>query len=94
MITNDLDVLFSGPDAIEFQIGTEFYPGLLDKPDEVIGDGYNISTEYVLTAKTTDLTGVDERGTVQIDSISYNVRRKIKIDDGLLTRALICLQDL
>jgi hypothetical protein len=86
MLSDDLDVLFSGPDAVDVTIGASSYKGLLDQPDEILGDGMMVSTEYVLTMKTSDLTAVEELGTLTIDGVDYTVRTFKKMDDGLLSK--------
>jgi hypothetical protein len=92
MLTDDLNVLFSGPDAIDVTIGATTFKALLDKPDEVIGGGMNISTEYLLTAKTSDLSGLFEDDQLTVDGNLYSARRILKVGDGLISNVLLSLE--
>lgn len=93
MIIEDLDVLFSGPDAIDVTVGTSSFKGFLDMPDEIIGNGMNISTEYVLTVKTSDVSSVSEEDVIIIAGLSYEVRRNLKFEDGLLSKLHLSKED-
>lgn len=89
MLSADLDVLFSGPDAIDVTVGMSTFKGLLDTPDEVIGGGMNISTEYLLMTKTSNVSGLEEYNILTIDGEEYEVRRNLKVGDGLLSNILL-----
>lgn len=84
MLNDDLDVLFSGPDAVTVTIGASSFKGLLDSPDESIADGMVISTDYLLTMKTSDASNTEEREVIQVDEIDYSVRSIKKVSDGRL----------
>ena len=52
--TEDLDVFFSDfNDTVVYDSAT--YKGILEQPDEIVADGVVMTTDYMLTAKTTDL---------------------------------------
>jgi hypothetical protein len=91
MLTEDLDVLFSGPDAVDVTIGASSYKALLDKPDQLVSEGMMVSTEYELTMKTSDLAAVEELvSEVVIDGDTYTIRSAPrKFDDGLLSKVLL-----
>ena len=81
--TEDLDVFFSDfNDTVVYNSVT--YKGILEQPDEMVADGVVMTTDYMLTAKTTDLGSLlfDSSITVNVDD--YKVRSTRKIDDGSL----------
>lgn len=90
MITEDLDFLFSGPDAVQVTVGAFSFKGLLDHSGQDFADGMISMDGKTLTVKTSDVIGLKERATIQIDGADYRVRKAPqKIDDGLLSRILV-----
>lgn len=85
MLNSDLDVLFSGPDAVDVTIGASSFKGLFDTPDDVVGDGMSISTEYVLTMKTSNVTTLEEYSELSVEGEVFKVRRIMKTSDGRLS---------
>lgn len=86
-MSESLDVFFNDDlMATDVVIDGRTVRGILDQPDEVIGGGLVISTEYLLTMKTTDVDGVVEGGVLVIDGADFFVRTIKAIDDGKLTR--------
>jgi hypothetical protein len=83
-MTEDLDVFFSDF-AVDVVSGDSTFKGILDQPDEIVGQ-FGISTEYVLTCKSSDVSGLDNGSTVTIDSADYTVRDVRKLDDGKLSK--------
>jgi hypothetical protein len=88
MFSADLDVFFAGPDAVDVVFGESTFKGLLDQPDESVGT-FHVSTEYILTAKTSDVATVEQDNEITVDGSTYEVRQKRKIDDGALTKLLL-----
>ena len=81
--TEDIDTLFADfKDTVEYNSTT--YEGILDQPDEMIADGLVVTTDYQLTAKTSDLGALVFDATVTVNSVDYKVRNVKKIDDGTL----------
>ena len=81
--TEDLDLFFSDfQDTVVFSSAT--YKGILDEPDEMIADGVILTTDYQLTAKTSDLGSAAFDSTLTVNSVNYKVRSVKKIDDGKL----------
>ena len=67
-----VDVFFDG----------ETYKGILEQPDEIIADGLVMTTDYQLTAKTSDLGSLVFDNIVVINKEKYKVRNARKTDDG------------
>ena len=81
--TEDLDTYFADfSDSVVYS-GTT-YKGILDQPDEIVADDRVLTTDYQLTAKTSDLGAILYDSTLTVDSVSYKVRSVRKIDDGSL----------
>ena len=81
--TEDLDTYFADFSDNVVYSGTT-YKGILDQPDEIVADDRVLTTDYELTAKTSDLGAILYDSTLTVDSVSYKVRSVRKIDDGSL----------
>ncbi len=81
--TEDLDVFFSDfNDTVVYDSAT--YKGILEQPDEIVADGVVMTTDYMLTAKTTDLGVLIFDAALTVNGTAYKVRSTRKIDDGSL----------
>ena len=81
--TEDLDVFFSDfNDTVVYNSVT--YKGLLEQPDEMVADGVVMTTDYMLTAKTTDLGSLLFDASITVNGDDYKVRSTRRIDDGSL----------
>ena len=79
--TEDLDVFFSDfNDIVVYDSAT--YKGILEQPDEIVADGVVMTTDYMLTAKTTDLGALIFDAALTVNGTAYKVRSTRKIDDG------------
>ncbi len=79
--TEDLDVFFSDfNDTVVYSSAT--YKGILEQPDEMVADGVVMTTDYMLTAKTTDLGALIFDADLTVNGDAYKVRSTRKIDDG------------
>ena len=79
--TEDLDIFLADfGDAVEYQ--GVLYKGILEQPDEIVADGLVMTTDYELTAKTSDLGGLVFDNTLKVNGDGYKVRNTRKIDDG------------
>ena len=58
------------------------YKGILEQPDEIVADGLVMTTDYELTAKTSELGGLVFDNILKVNGDSYKVRSARKIDDG------------
>jgi hypothetical protein len=56
--------------------------GILDMPTQVISDGMVLSTDYALTAKTSEFGGLLYGDGITVDGVNYQVREVRKLDDG------------
>lgn len=90
MINDTLAFLSLGEFAVTCQIGagTEFL-GILDSPMDVIAGGVALSREYLLTAKTSDVSSAARGTSITVDSTAYTVRENRPVDDGLFTELLL-----
>ena len=71
--TEDLDTYFADFTDTVVYSGTT-YKGILDQPDEIVADDRVLTTDYQLTAKTSDLGSILYDSTLTVDSVSYKVR--------------------
>ena len=79
--TEDLDTYFADfSDTVVYNSTT--YKGILDQPDEMIADGLVVTTDYQLTAKTSDFGSLIAGASITVDSVAYTVREVRKLDDG------------
>tara|TARA_B100001287_G_scaffold269548_1_gene267158 strand:+ start:667 stop:960 length:294 start_codon:yes stop_codon:yes gene_type:complete len=62
----------------------DFYKGILDEPDEIVADDRVLTTDYQLTAKSSDLSNLVFDDDIKVNDIAYKVRSTRKIDDGNL----------
>jgi|TARA_R100001510_G_scaffold56521_1_gene62264 hypothetical protein len=81
--TEDLSTFFTDfSDTVVFNSTT--YKGILDEPDEIVADDRVLTTDYQLTAKSSDLGSLVFNDEITVNSVSYKVRSARKIDDGSL----------
>ena len=79
--TEDLDIFLADfGDTVEY-LGVN-YKGILEQPDEIVADGLVMTTDYELTAKTSELGGLVFDNILKINGDKYKVRSARKIDDG------------
>lgn len=68
--------------------GAEFV-GILDSPMEVIAGGMALSREYLLIAKTSDVSALTRGASITVASEAYTVRENRPVDDGLFSELLL-----
>jgi len=68
--------------------GAEF-TGILDSPVEVIAGGMALSREYLLIAKTSDVSSATRGTTISVASEDYTVRENRPVDDGVFSELLL-----
>lgn len=72
----------------QINFGDDFV-GILDSPMDVIAGGMALSREYLLTAKTSDVSALTRGSSITIASAAYTVRENRPIDDGLFSELLL-----
>lgn len=82
-LAGDLDGLLADF-GVTVTAGGASFLGILNSPDQVVGD-LAISTDYSITAKTSDLSGLDYGEAVVVSGVNYSVRKNMKLDDGLMS---------
>ena len=56
---------------------------ILEQPDLVLAGDRIVSTDYQLTAKTSDFGDLVAGATITVDDVAYTVRELRKLDDGI-----------
>jgi len=75
--------------GIACSIGASNFVGILDSPVEVLAGGMALSREYLLYAKTSDVSAVTRGTSITVGGASYTVRENRAIDDGLFSELLL-----
>ena len=60
--------------------------GILEQPDQILAGDMIISTEYELTAKTSDYGSLVSCSSITVDSTAFTVRDVRKENDGVFCR--------
>ena len=79
--TENLDTFLTDFGNVVVRNGV-FYKGILEQPDEIVADGLVMTTDYELTAKTSELGSLVFDDIIEIDGVNFKVRQARKIDDG------------
>ena len=79
----DLNTFF-GDFSVPVSYDGETYQGILEQPDEIVADDRVLTTDYELTARTSDLGSVIYDKQMTVNDEEYKVRSVRKIDDGSL----------
>jgi hypothetical protein len=83
-LTEDLS-LFLADFGVTVTSGAVTGLGILDMPGQVVAGEMIITTDYRLTAKTSEFGGLIYGAAVTVNGINYQVRDAMKIDDGEFT---------
>jgi hypothetical protein len=75
--------------GVTCSIGASSFVGILDSPVEVLAGGMALSREYLLYAKTSDVSSAARSTSITVDGASYTVRENRAIDDGLFSELLL-----
>jgi hypothetical protein len=80
-ITEDLDIFLAdfGASCIA---GAVTANGILDMPSQILSDGMVLSTDYTLTARTSNFGSLIRGDAITVDTVAYTVRETMLIDDG------------
>lgn len=89
-ISDTLTFLNTDEFGVTCQIGAgASFVGVLDSPMDVIAGGMALSREYMLLAKTSDVSAAARGTSITVDGGSYTVRENRPIDDGLFSELLL-----
>jgi len=89
-ISDTLTFLNTNEFGVTCQIGAgASFVGVLDSPMDVIAGGMALSREYMLLAKTSDVSATARGTSITVDGVSYTVRENRPIDDGLFSELLL-----
>jgi hypothetical protein len=80
-ITEDLDI-FLADFGVSCTAGAVTANGILDMPSQILSDGMVLSTDYTLTARTSNFGSLIRGNAITVDSVAYTVRETLLIDDG------------
>ncbi len=86
---NELDVFFNDEFSSVAVFGSDEFKVIFDMPDEVIGGGLVISTEYVATVKSEDIISLIDGDVIAVNGEDYEIRQIRKIDDGKLSKLFL-----
>ena len=76
--------------GVNCQIGAgATFLGILDSPMEVLAGGMALSREYLLYAKTSDVSSAARGTAITVDSVSYTVRENRPVDDAVFSELLL-----
>ena len=75
--------------GVSCTLGASTFVGILDSPVEVLAGGMALSREYLLLAKTSDVSTAVRGTSITVNSVSYTVRENRAIDDGIFSELLL-----
>jgi hypothetical protein len=79
--TEDLSI-FLADFGVSCTAGAVTANGILDMPSQILSDGMVLSTDYTLTARTSNFGTLIRGNLITVDSVAYTVRETMLIDDG------------
>ena len=82
-ITNDLDIFYDNPFGVSATSGATTAKVLFDPPSQVLAGDMVLTTDYQITAKTSDFGTLLAGASITVDSVAYTVRETRLIGDGL-----------
>ena len=82
-LTNDLDIFFDNPFGVSATSGSTTAKVLLDQPSQVLAGDMVLTTDFQITAKTSDFGTLLAGASITVDSVAYTVRENRLIGDGL-----------
>lgn len=80
-MTEDLDV-FLYDFGVSCVSGAVTALGILDMPSQIVADGMVLTTDYTLTAKTSDFGNLKYDDPITVAGVAYTVRDTKFVDDG------------
>jgi len=97
LVTRHLDSMLRGPLADPFGFGAAATRCLFDDQGEILLDetGRDVPRRTrIAMIRTGSVTGLVEGSSVTVAGVTYQVRRVLPMEDGLLTRVVITRADL
>ena len=82
--TTDLGVFLDDPFAVSATSGATTANVILDQPSQVLAGDMVLTTDFQITAKTSDFGTLLAGASITVDSVAYTVRETRLIGDGLL----------
>jgi hypothetical protein len=79
---NEIPDVFLADFGVPVTAGNVSGVGILDMPTQIVADGMVLTTEYALTAKTSDFGHLVYGAAITVNSETYEVREVRKLDDG------------
>ena len=83
-LSNDLDIFFDNPFGVSATSGSTTAKVLLDQPSQVLAGDMVLTTDFQITAKTSDFGTLLAGASITVDSVAYTVRETRLTGDGLL----------
>ena len=80
-LTEDLG-MFLADFGVTCVAGAVTASGILDTPSQVISDGMVLTTDYTLTARSSDFGSLVRGGSITVGGTAFTVRETMLIDDG------------
>jgi hypothetical protein len=87
-LTEDLS-LFLADFGVTVTSGAVTGLGILDMPSQVVAGDMVITTDYRLTARTSEFGGLIYGAAITVDGVNYQVREAMKIDDGEFSELML-----
>lgn len=82
-LSDDLDIFFDNPFGVSATSGATTAKVLLDQPSQVLAGDMVLTTDFQITAKTSDFGTLLAGASITVDSVAYTVRETRLIGDGL-----------
>ena len=82
-ISGDLSSLLADF-GVTVTVGMSSFLAIFNEPEQIVGD-LAVTSDYSILAKTSDVSALAYNAALTIGASTYNVRRNIKQDDGLLS---------
>jgi len=89
MLLSETTSTFLADFGVDVTFGATTCKGILDIPDQILGGGLAISTQYELTVKVADIAAATSGNSITVASVAYTVREYRKIDDGVFAKILL-----
>ena len=83
-LTDDLDIFFDNPFGVSATSGATTAKVLLDQPSQVLAGDMVLTTDFQITAKTSDFGTLLAGASITVDSVDYTVRETRLVGDGLI----------
>ena len=80
-LTEDLD-MFLADFGVTCVAGAVTATAILDTPSQIISDGMVITTDYTLTARSSNFGSLVRGASITVGGAAFTVRETMLIDDG------------